>query len=176
MAAKGVSRAVRAHTPLCCLLLGVLLLASVVLGIAIGPVTIPFDQVWRVMAGRLLELAGRGDLMDLSGIRASTQNIVWYLRAPRVLLGMLVGAALSGVNYIRLILTNSGQTATALTVAAALFVTVLLAKTVGGVLPMAAKFCKADPAIMAAPLITTIVDAISLVVYFNIASVLLPIR
>ena len=95
MAAKGVSRAVRAHTPLCCLLLGVLLLASVVLGIAIGPVTIPFDQVWRVMAGRLLELAGRGDLMDLSGIRASTQNIVWYLRAPRVLLGMLVGAGLS---------------------------------------------------------------------------------
>ena len=37
MAAQGVSRAVRAHTPLCCLLLGVLLLASVVLGIAIGP-------------------------------------------------------------------------------------------------------------------------------------------
>ena len=64
---------------------------------------------------------------------------------------MLVGAALSTVNYVRLILTYPGQTATALTVAAALFVTVLLAKTVGGVLPMAAKFFKADPAIMAAP-------------------------
>ena len=88
---------------------------------------------------------------------------------------MLVGAALSTVNYVRLILTYPGQTATALTVAAALFVTVLLAKTVGGVLPMAAKFFKADPAIMAAPLITTIVDAISLVVYFNIASALLPL-
>ena len=59
---------------------------------------------------------------------------------------MLVGAALSTVNYVRLILTYPGQTATALTVAAALFVTVLLAKTVGGVLPMAAKFFKADPA------------------------------
>ena len=47
---------------------------------------------------------------------------------------MLVGAALSTVNYVRLILTYPGQTATALTVAAALFVTVLLAKTVGGVL------------------------------------------
>ena len=88
---------------------------------------------------------------------------------------MLVGVSLSGVNYVRLILTYPGQTATALTVAAALFVTVLLAKTVGGVLPMAAKFFKADPAIMAAPLITTIVDAISLVVYFNIASALLPL-
>ena len=51
----------------------------------------------------------------------------------------------------------------------------LLAKTVGGVLPMVAKLCRADPAIMAAPLITTIVDAISLVVYFQIASALLPI-
>ena len=88
---------------------------------------------------------------------------------------MVVGAALSLVNYIRLVLCYPGQETTALTVAAALFVTVLLAKTVGGVLPMAAKFCKADPAIMAAPLITTIVDAISLVVYFNIASMLLPI-
>ena len=57
----------------------------------------------------------------------------------------------------------------------ALFVTVLLAKTVGGVLPMVAKLCHADPAIMAAPLITTIVDAISLVVYFQIASALLPV-
>ena len=88
---------------------------------------------------------------------------------------LLVGAALSAVNYVRLILTYPDQTATALTVAAALFVTVLLAKTVGGILPMAAKFCRADPAIMAAPLITTIVDAISLVVYFNIASALLPL-
>ena len=88
---------------------------------------------------------------------------------------LLVGAALSAVNFVRLILTYPGQTATALTVAAALYVTVLLAKTVGGILPMAAKFFKADPAIMAAPLITTIVDAISLIVYFNIASVLLPI-
>ena len=88
---------------------------------------------------------------------------------------LLVGAVLSAVNFVRLILTYPGQTATALTVAAALFVTVLLAKTVGGVLPMAAKFFRADPAIMAAPLITTIVDAISLVVYFNIASALLPV-
>ena len=88
---------------------------------------------------------------------------------------MVVGAALSLVNYIRQVLTYPGQEATALTVAAALFVTVLLAKTVGGILPMAAKLCRADPAIMAAPLITTIVDAISLVVYFNIASMLLPI-
>ena len=49
------------------------------------------------------------------------------------------------------------------------------AKTIGGALPILAKFLKADPAIMAAPLITTIVDALSLIIYFTIASHLLPI-
>ncbi len=48
----------------------------------------------------------------------------------------------------------------ALTVSLALFVTVILAKTIGGgVLPLVAKVLKTDPAIMAAPVITTIVDA-----------------
>ena len=88
---------------------------------------------------------------------------------------LMVGAVLSAVNFVRLIITCPGNEMIALTVALALFVTVLLAKTVGGILPMAAKLCRADPAIMAAPLITTIVDAISLVVYFRIASALLPI-
>ncbi len=88
---------------------------------------------------------------------------------------ILVGAVLSAVNYLRLILTYPGNETVALTVALALFVTVLLAKTVGGILPMAAKMLHADPAIMAAPLITTIVDAISLIVYFDIASRLLSL-
>ena len=88
---------------------------------------------------------------------------------------MLVGVVLSAVNFVRLMVTYPGNYMVALTVALALFVTVMLAKTVGGVLPMAAKLCHADPAIMAAPLITTIVDAISLVVYFRIACALLPI-
>ena len=88
---------------------------------------------------------------------------------------LLVGVILSAVNFVRLIITYPGNEMIALTVALALLVTVLLAKTVGGVLPMVAKLCHADPAIMAAPLITTIVDAISLVVYFQIASALLPV-
>ena len=47
--------------------------------------------------------------------------------------------------------------------------TVIMAKIVGGVLPLIAKLCKGDPALMAAPLITTIVDAFSLMIYFQIA-------
>ena len=85
----------------------------------------------------------------------------------------LVGLALSAVNFVRLVITYPGNELIALTVALALFATVVIAKTIGGVLPLAAKLVKADPAIMAAPLITTIVDAFSLVVYFSIAQRLL---
>jgi magnesium transporter len=48
-----------------------------------------------------------------------------------------------------------------------------MAKTVGSALPIIAKRLKIDPAIMAAPLITTIVDAVSLIIYFSIAKVIL---
>ena len=87
----------------------------------------------------------------------------------------LVGVALSAVNYLRLVLTYPGHEMVALTVALTMFCTVVMAKTIGGILPLAAKFFHADPAIMAAPLITTIVDALSLIIYFNIAVHLLPI-
>ena len=86
---------------------------------------------------------------------------------------VLVGAVLSVVNLARLLITYPGNELIALTVALALFCTVVIAKTIGGVLPMLAKLVHADPAIMAAPLITTIVDAFSLIIYFSIAERLL---
>lgn len=83
--------------------------------------------------------------------------------------GMLVGVILGAVNYVQLIIRFPGNEAVCLTVVVSLVLTVILAKTVGGVLPMAAKLLNLDPAIMAAPLITTIVDGFSLVIYFQIA-------
>ena len=62
-----------------------------------------------------------------------------------------------------------------LVVCAALCVTVVLAKVVGCMLPMAAKAVKLDPAVMASPFISTIVDALSLLVYFIFAKMLLNI-
>ena len=88
---------------------------------------------------------------------------------------LVVGSVLSIVNYVRLIITYPGNHLVAVTVAVALFATVLLAKTVGGILPIIAKLCHADPATMAAPLITTLVDAFSLVIYFTVAVRLLGI-
>lgn len=83
--------------------------------------------------------------------------------------GVMVGAILGIVNYIQLILRFPGNQAVCFTVVLSLFLTVLLAKTVGSLLPIGAKLLNLDPAIMAAPLITTIVDGFSLVIYFRIA-------
>ena len=60
-----------------------------------------------------------------------------------------------------------------LVVSIALFVTIVIAKTVGCLMPMLAKVCKLDPAVVASPFITTIVDALSLIVYCVIAMNLL---
>ena len=57
----------------------------------------------------------------------------------------------------------------AIVVSVSLFFSVVLAKLVGGMLPLAAKKVGLDPAIMATPFITTIVDACSLILYFKIA-------
>ena len=88
---------------------------------------------------------------------------------------LLVGVVLAAVNYVRLVLMYPGSQTMALTVALTLVCTVMTAKTIGGVLPLAAKKLNLDPAIMASPLITTLVDAVSLVIYFGIAQQLLPI-
>lgn len=82
---------------------------------------------------------------------------------------LLVGLILGIVNYIRLAILYPGQELLCLTVMLSLLVTVVIAKTIGAVLPIAAKVFRMDPAIMAAPLITTIVDAVSLIVYFQLA-------
>ena len=96
-------------------------------------------------------------------------KVVW----KEVRVGMLVGVVLSLVNFIRLMFQYPGNTMICLTVVLSLFCTVVAAKTIGCVLPIAAKTLKMDPAIMASPLITTIVDAVSLMVYFDLACRLL---
>lgn len=85
---------------------------------------------------------------------------------------LLVGTALAAVNFVRMLLFKSADLPVILTVSVTLLCTVVVAKIIGGLLPIAAKAFRLDPAIMAGPLITTIVDALSLVIYFTVASVL----
>ena len=87
--------------------------------------------------------------------------------------GLLCGAVLAAANFVRLILQYPDRLALNLVIVLSLMLAIVLAKIIGCVLPMLAEKMKLDPAIMAAPLITTIVDASSLLIYFKIASMLL---
>lgn len=98
-------------------------------------------------------------------------KVLW----KEIRISSLVGIVLSVVNLFRLILIEKVQLIIALTVSMTLLATVITAKIVGGILPLLAKKIKLDPAIMAGPLLTTIVDAISLTLYFLIARQLLGI-
>ena len=89
--------------------------------------------------------------------------------------GFIVAVVLASVNFLRIVFFEKADIMVALTVCGSLFCTVVLAKVVGSLLPMIAKKLKFDPAIMASPLITTIVDAFALIIYFMLARTLLGI-
>ena len=85
-------------------------------------------------------------------------------------ISLLVGVILSSINFSRLYFFEKMSLNVSLTVCISMLLIVILAKVIGGVLPLLAKRLKMDPAIMAGPLITTVVDTFALVIYFNIAS------
>ncbi len=87
--------------------------------------------------------------------------------------GLLCGATLAVVNLLRLSLLDGLGMKVALTVSLTLVVTAVVSKLLGCFLPILASRLRMDPAVMASPLITTIADAISLIVYFRIAALLL---
>lgn len=87
--------------------------------------------------------------------------------------GLIAGIVLAIFNFARLIILKYDPLVS-LTVCLSILLTVILANVIGGILPILAKSLKLDPALMAAPLITTIVDVISLISFFTIASIFLP--
>mgnify|MGYP000876964515 CR=1 FL=1 len=88
---------------------------------------------------------------------------------------LLCSVALCTVNFIRIIIQYHDPQV-ALVVSGTLLLTICMAKSLGCILPILAKILKLDPAIMASPLITTITDAFSILVYFNFALWYLPGR
>ena len=88
---------------------------------------------------------------------------------------LIVGAILGIANYIRLIVMYPDEPMVCLVIGLSLVATVVMSKLLACVLPFIAKIFKLDPAMMAAPLISTIVDSLSLVVYFAIAGMILSV-
>jgi magnesium transporter len=113
-------------------------------------------------------------------IRGLATGEIQMKDAPKVLwkefrIALMVGGALAAVNFLRLLFIVRTDYLIGILVSLTLMFTVVIAKLLGGMLPIAAKKLKLDPAIMAGPLITTIADALSLIVYFSMASILLGI-
>lgn len=88
-------------------------------------------------------------------------------------ISLIVGSLLGIIMFSKSFFLNGKPMLIAASVSCTLMVTVIIAKLTGGLLPIIAKRLRLDPAIMAGPLITTIVDAVSLIVYFKIAGFLL---
>ena len=126
-----------------------------------------------------------GSQSSVTVIRAISLGEVEWGDLPAIIwkegrTAFLCGLALAGACFIKLMLLdglllgNDGVNAkVALVVSLAMLFTVILAKSIGCILPMVAKKLNFDPAVMASPFITTIVDALSLLVYFGIASAIL---
>ena len=102
-------------------------------------------------------------------------KIIW----KEIRVALMCGVVLAVCNFVKILLVdnlifqNNVSTSGAIVVSITLLLTVIVAKIVGCVLPIAAKKLGFDPAVMASPFITTIVDAISLLIYFAVANAIL---
>lgn len=129
----------------------------------------------------LMDTGGNaGSQASVSIIRGLALNEIEFrdifkIWAKELVVALLCGLVLGAANFGKIMLLNEtrGDVATAAVVCITLVVTILIAKFVGCTLPLLAKRIGFDPAVMASPFITTIVDALSLLVYFNIATSML---
>ncbi len=129
-------------------------------------------------------------IMDTSG-NAGSQTSVTIIRAlslddiefkdffqvvwKEMRVALLAGMTLAAANFVKLQIVDRVTMKVAAVVCMTLVATVFVAKLIGAMLPMISKKIGLDPAVMASPFITTIVDAVALLVYFSFASIVLHI-
>jgi len=121
-----------------------------------------------------------GGQASVTVIRGLSLGEIGYRDVPRIIwkeirVAVLCGFCLAVANFGKLMLFDGVGLLVALVVSLSLVAVVLLAMFVGCVLPIIAKRMGLDPAVMASPFITTIVDALSLIVYFRMATIFLGI-
>ncbi len=121
-----------------------------------------------------------GGQASVSIIRALSLNEVefkdiWKVIWKELRVSICCAIVLAICNFIKILLIDKVTTPVAIVVCATLAFTIILAKLIGCTLPMVAKKLGFDPAVMASPFITTIVDACALLIYFQIATSILSI-
>ena len=129
----------------------------------------------------LMDIGGNaGGQASVSIIRGLSLGEIEFRDVGRIIwkegrVALLCGLTLAAANFVKLLLLDRVSMAVAAVVCSTLVLTVLVAKVVGCTLPILAKRIGFDPAVMASPFITTIVDALSLLIYFQIACAVLHI-
>ncbi len=137
--------------------------------------------VLTVFIPMLMDTGGNaGGQASVTIIRGLSLGEITYRDVPRVVwkeirVAVLCGGTLAIANFAKLMLFDRVGILVAFTVCLTLVAAVLMAMLVGCLLPIGAKRLGFDPAVMASPFITTIVDALSLLVYFRFATMLLGI-
>jgi len=121
-----------------------------------------------------------GGQASVTVIRGLSLGEITYRDVPKIVwkecrVALLCGVTLAATNFVKLLLVNGLQIPVALTISLTLIAAVMVAMLIGCMLPIGAKRLGFDPAVMASPFITTIVDALSLLVYFRIATLVLGI-
>lgn len=113
--------------------------------------------------------------MIIRGLALGEIQLRQYLRVlwKELRVSLLCGATLAALNFGRMLLLGSRNILMIAVVSLSMCCAVVIAKLVGCTLPIAAKTLRLDPALMAGPMITTIVDAVTLLVYFSLATVFL---
>ena len=119
-----------------------------------------------------------GGQTSVTVIRGLSLNEIEFKDSFRVMwkeirVAVLCGVTLAAANFVKLLLLDRVGIMIAAVVCLTLIVVVILAKIVGSALPILAKKIGFDPAVMASPFITTILDVVSLLVYFQVATSLL---
>ncbi len=121
-----------------------------------------------------------GGQSSVTVIRGLSLGEIEYRNIPKIwgkeiMVSVCCGLTLATVYFLKMMIFDKVGVLIALSVCATLLVTVILAKTIGCTLPVLAKRIGLDPAIVASPFITTLVDPLSLIVYFQIAQRLLKL-
>ncbi len=110
--------------------------------------------------------------LSLGEVRArDILTVMW----KEIRVALLCGVILAGGNFAKMLWLDGIDMLVAAVVSLTLLATVLIAKVIGASLPILAKCIRLDPAVMASPFITTLVDTLSLVIYFRVAGILLGI-
>ena len=160
----------------------ILMLSSIVTGkiitnyesaFASVPLLVSFIPMIMDTGGNCGSQASTMIIRSLATDEIETRDVfkAWW---KEIRIALLVGVTLGIVNGARIALQYH-DFSLALVIAITLMFTACIAKSLGCLLPIGAKALKLDPAYMASPMITTIVDACSLAIYFNIALVLMNI-